>query len=667
MPISKLRPAFTFTEDRLRELQAVVPEAFADGKINWDTLREALGENLEDETKEHFGLFWPGKREARRLAAMPSKGTLIPQPGAGVDEENTHNLFIEGDNLEVLKLLQKSYAGRVELVYIDPPYNTGDDFIYPDDYVEPIDAYLIRTGQMDDTGNKLTTANNSSGRIHSKWLSMMYPRLVAASEVLKDEGAIVIHIDEHEFATLLLLMNEIFGEENNLGTISWDKKNPKGDATGIAYQHESIVIYAKNRQLLLQDREVKRAKKNAQTILNKARELFSRIGKTILPDDLQKAANTYDLSAETIKKFYKKATLKDINEEFSAWIRNQDFSGGESAYSQIDENGEVFQSVSMAWPNKKRAPDDYYIPLVHPVTQKPCPIPARGWRNPPQTMKKLIDAKLVVFGSDDTTQPRRKYLLRENMSESIPSILPYGGSNDALLESLGVPFDNPKPVEVAKQLIQGFSKRDGIVLDCFAGSCTAAHAVMDINTIEDNERKFIMIQFPEPVEVKGFKTIADIGRQRIKNTISLIGSNGVTKRGMDLGFKCFVLQASNFVSWELFTEKETTQLEMRFGQAETPLVEGWQPENLLVETLLIQGFPLDSRVRSLPEFKANEVKQVTSECVAHHLYICLDKKVKAETVAKINLRPEDILVCLDSALSDEAKVKLADQCNLKVI
>ena len=150
MSIEKLRPSFTFTEDRLKELQAVVPEAFADGKINWDSLREALGESLEDESQEHFGLFWPGKREARRLAAMPSKGTLVPQPVQGVDEDTTHNIFIEGDNLEVLKLLQKSYAGRIKMIYIDPPYNTGNDFVYQDDFAEPLAAYLQRTGQVDE-------------------------------------------------------------------------------------------------------------------------------------------------------------------------------------------------------------------------------------------------------------------------------------------------------------------------------------------------------------------------------------------------------------------------------------------------------------------------------------------------------------------------------------
>ena len=209
MPLSKLRPSFTLTEDRLKELQAVVPEAFADGRINWDTLREALGETLEDEDKEHFGLFWPGKREARRLAALPSKGTLIPQPGAGVDEDSTHNLFIEGDNLEVLKLLQKSYAGRVKMIYIDPPYNTGNDFVYSDYYAEPLEAYLQRTGQLDEAGQFLTTNRRASGRFHSSWLSMMLPRLQLAKNLLTQNGVLFISIDEHEVTNLRTLGNEI--------------------------------------------------------------------------------------------------------------------------------------------------------------------------------------------------------------------------------------------------------------------------------------------------------------------------------------------------------------------------------------------------------------------------------------------------------------------------
>jgi len=229
MPISKFRPTFTFTQDRLEQLKAIVPEAFADSKINWESLKQALGEFLEDENQEAehgstelaevFGLFWPGKREARRLATMPSKGTLVPARGEGINEGSTGNIFIEGENLEVLKLLQKSYAGRIKMIYIDPPYNTGNDFVYKDDYKEPFEDYLRKTGQADENGSRLTTNIKSSGRFHSNWLNMMYPRLRLARNLLKNDGVIVVHIDEHEYSSLHFIMNEIFGEENLLGTI----------------------------------------------------------------------------------------------------------------------------------------------------------------------------------------------------------------------------------------------------------------------------------------------------------------------------------------------------------------------------------------------------------------------------------------------------------------
>ncbi|MGD2158346.1 MAG: site-specific DNA-methyltransferase [Anaerolineales bacterium] len=251
MPIEKLRPSFTFTEDRLKELKTVVPEAFADGKINWDVLREALGEYLEEEDQEHFGLTWPGKRDSRRLAAMPSKGTLVPQPGEGINEGSTHNIFIEGENLEVLKLLQKSYAGRVKMIYIDPPYNTGNDFIYRDDYSEPLYTYLKRTGQVDETGHELTTNTRASGRFHSNWLNMMYPRLLLARQLLQEDGAIFISIDDNEISNLKAVMDEIFGEENFINIVSVKAKPSAGASGGgedkrLKKNIEFLLIYSKN-------------------------------------------------------------------------------------------------------------------------------------------------------------------------------------------------------------------------------------------------------------------------------------------------------------------------------------------------------------------------------------------------------------------------------------
>ena len=218
MPVQKLQPTLNLEQDRVEMLKQLIPEAVSDGNIDWDVLKEALGEHLEDEGAdvEHFGLSWAGKREARRLASIPSKATLVPVLGEGIDEDTTGNIFIEGDNLEVLKLLQKSYAGRVKLIFIDPPYNTGNDFIYKDDFSEPTADYLKKTQQIDEQGNLLTSNPKSSGRFHSNWLNMMYPRLRLARNLMGDDGIIALTIDDGELFHIGKLMDELFGETNRL-------------------------------------------------------------------------------------------------------------------------------------------------------------------------------------------------------------------------------------------------------------------------------------------------------------------------------------------------------------------------------------------------------------------------------------------------------------------
>ena len=625
MPISKLRPSFTFTEDRLKELQAVVPEAFADGRINWDTLREALGEALEDEAQEHFGLFWPGKREARRLAAMPSKGTLIPQPGTGVDEDNTHNLFIEGDNLEVLKLLQKSYAGRVKMIYIDPPYNTGNDFVYPDDYSEPLESYLQRTGQIDESGKMLTTNSRASGRFHSNWLNMIYPRLVLSRQLLRDDGLIFVSIDDNEVHNLRQIMNEIFWEGNFVAQLVWQKKTGAGARSkGYIILHEYVLCYAKY----------------------------------IDPDwDI-----TAPMSDKTKSMYNKRDEYYDVLGPYATWPLDT---------TSMDERPNLRFSISHdgaeIWPKKQ-------------------------WLWSKSRVEKAQKENKLIFNYDKKSKTwniRFKGYLNDESGEERdgkPTSLLVGtytqdGTKDFEEMFARDIFPFPKPVEFVKNLlsvdVKSKAEENEIILDFFCGSGTTAQAVLEKNRVSEKIRRFIMVQLPEPTPTNsparqsGFGTIAEISKERIRRVINKMNpeNKGMMKLSPneDLGFKSFKLTPSNFSDWESFTENDISQLELRFGQAETPLVEGWQSENLLAEILLLQGFPLDSKVRSLPEFKANDVQQVTSEFVGHHLYVCLDKKVKAETVAKVNLRAEDILVCLDSALSDEAKVKLADQCNLKVI
>jgi len=252
MPHERLLPGATFTGELRERLSTLVPEAFADGKLNWEVLRESLGEHFEtdDRQAEHFGLVWPGKRDARRLATLPSRGALLPSHGEGVNDSRTNNIFIEGDNLEVLKLLLKAYAGRVKMIYIDPPYNTGNDFVYSDDFTDPLGEYLRRTGQADEEGI-LTTNTRSDGRFHSNWLSMIYPRIRLMRSLLREDGVIFISIDDNEVHNCRAVMSELFGEENYIETFVWKKSYGGGAKERFAVtQHEYVLMYARDRAAL---------------------------------------------------------------------------------------------------------------------------------------------------------------------------------------------------------------------------------------------------------------------------------------------------------------------------------------------------------------------------------------------------------------------------------
>jgi adenine-specific DNA-methyltransferase len=388
--------------------------------VNFELLKQMLSPDVVD-GDEAYEFTWVGKKAAIVEANKPIRKTLRPCMAESKDWDTTENLYIEGDNLEVLKLLQESYLGKVKMIYIDPPYNTGNDFIYADDFMRSQEEENEQMGMYDEDENRLFKNTDTNGRFHSDWCSMIYSRLMLARNLLSDTGVIVINMDENEITNLQKICAEVFGASNDLGTIIWDKRNPKGDAQGVSYQHEYILVYAKNKYAFTSQCKMQRPKKNAAAILKKASQLFSKL------------STSY--------------TLSDINRDFSTWVRTQtDFSGGEKAYNRIDENGDVYRPVSMAWPNKKKAPDDYFIPLIHPVTGKECPIPERGWRNPSSTMQKMLENGLILFGKDETTIPNSKYLLKENMYENIPSMLYYGGSDTDLLSQLGIPFDTPKVV-----------------------------------------------------------------------------------------------------------------------------------------------------------------------------------------------------------------------------
>ncbi|MCL4685661.1 site-specific DNA-methyltransferase [Myxococcota bacterium] len=353
-------------------------------------------------------------------------------------KEQTDGVLVHSENFQALQLAHARYREQVKCIYIDPPYNTGDgDFPYKDSYRS------------------------------SSWLAMMHDRLVVTRSLLSDLGSFVSHIDEHEFRSLEALAVVTFGTASNIGPVVWDKRNPKGDARGIAAQHEYLTWLIKDAGTFRADAaRLCRPKENAAKILDKAESLIQSCG----------------------------GINERSREAFREWLRTQPFSGGERAYNQIDDEGQVFRPVSMAWPNKTNAPDEYFRPLLHPLTGNPCPVPERGWRNPPATMDRLLASGLILFGPDEKTQPTRKYLLRENMFENVPSLYYFGGSDDDLQRDLGYAFPNPKPVRLAQYVAGIVVRPDEIVFDYFAGSGTTGHAVINLNREDGGQRKFILVE-----------------------------------------------------------------------------------------------------------------------------------------------------------------------------
>ncbi|MDB5201354.1 MAG: site-specific DNA-methyltransferase [Ferruginibacter sp.] len=621
MSIGRIKPSFHFETERIEQLKQIAPEAFADGKINWESLQEALGIYLEEEdiTSEHFGLFWPGKRAARKIASLPSEGTLVPCMDEAVDQENTQNIFIEGENLEVLKLLQKSYANRIKLIFIDPPYNTGKDFIYEDDFTETIDEYLRRTGQLDEEAKPISANTKADGRFHSKWLSMMYPRLRLARNLLKDEGYIFISIDDNEVHNLRELMNEVFGEENFKGCVIWQHSlQPKGYLGKFSIHHNYLLCYTKSSEIL--------------------------IGNLQRTDEHNKNYSNPD------------------NDPNGPW-----------------RTGDVRNSLY-----RKNLIYDIKTPSGKKISPPP-----NGWRWSKETLQEKISSGEIVFSNDETRIIRKIYLnnLEGRTPESIWFGKDCGTTRDGIQELKDLfndkpPFDTPKPTTLIQKILEltTDAKNEDIVLDFFAGSGTTAHAVLKSNFEDQGNRRFLMIQMEEPIDLSlpsginakslKLKTISQISKERIKRAGKLLSSE-YKKKNKDnetaYKFKSYKLSHSNFKPWKNYTGNSIKELEIQFEKSTTPLVEDWESQNLLTEVLLIEGFPLDSKIEVLNQYKKNEVTMVTSDFCEHKLLVCLDKKVYADTIKYLQLNADDIFICLDSAISDQDKITLQDKGLIKTI
>jgi adenine-specific DNA-methyltransferase len=627
-------------------LRTAFPEAFTEGgKVDFEWLKIALGE-MVDAGKERYGMSWPGKAECFRTIQQPSMATLVPAKEESVEWENTENLIIEGDNLEVLKLLQKSYLGKVKMIYIDPPYNTGNDFIYPDNYSESLDTYLRYTGQVDSEGRKYSTNTEADGRFHSKWLNMMYPRLYLARNLLRDDGVIFISIDDAEADNLRKLCIEIFGEENFVAQLIWEKGR-KNDAKLFSVGHEYIIVFAKSKAWLA-EHEVKwrEAKPGAAEIQTEYLRLRKNLG-----------SDTKAIQAK-LREFYTKLPKGHPAKKHSR-------------YSNVDEYG-VWRDDNMSWPGGGGPKYD----VIHPETKKACAIPEGGWRySTPEKMQSMIESGRVLFREDHTEPPIRKtYLVREESEcdeeEETDTGIQVAGSyfyrsalqaSNLMLTLFGEKlFENPKDHEVLMRLISyvSSSTENNIVLDFFAGSGTTGHAVLDLNEKDEGNRKFILVQLPEPTERKDFPTIADITKERVRRVIKKLNAEDAGKLDLkggpkpDRGFKVFKLQSSNFKAWDADIPKESAAVAQQLEMHVHHLVEGCTQEDILFEILLKSGFPLTTPIKEM------KLAGLTVYSIAEGaMLICLEKQLTPEVIKEMAaLKPERV-VCLDEGFAGNDQLK----------
>ncbi len=606
------------TEQRRKELAQLFPGIFTETRndqgelkvtIDLERLKAELGEftDIYDNRRERYGMEWPGKRDCLRLIQQPSTATLKPCREESVDFDTTENLFIEGDNLEVLKLLQKSYYGKVKMIYIDPPYNTGKEFIYPDNFSESLDTYLQYAGLKDSEGRTFSTNTANEGRFHTKWLNMMYPRLYLARNLLGEDGVIFISIDDNEVENLRRMCDEIFGEENFIAQFIWEKRTNRENRKIVSIRHDYIICYSRN--AWESDRPISQLPMNAKALAN-----------------------------------YKNPD----NDPRGSWK-------SDPATAQAG-HGTKSQFYDLIAPNGK----------VHKLESGRC------WLYTESTMKKAIAENRIWFGKDGNGVPRIKTYLEAKERGLTPETIFFSeevGTTEAAKNKIKELFDGiaafetPKPVKLLQTLLK-LSSSPGIALDFFSGSGSLAEAIYREN-LTGASTKFVLIQLPEPCEKGseaqkiGFNTIADLAKERIRRVGSIIRKehpdmlNFDGPPNLDLGFKVFKLNQSNFKLWQTLArdisdEELLHQMELNVDH----IAPDASQEDLLYELLIKAGVMPTEKVEQI-ELASHKLFSVAEGTLLVHLENNIDQALIDAVLAKA---PKQF-ICLDKAFHGNDQLK----------
>ncbi len=582
--------SLTSQQEKINALRRIFPEAFCEGKIDWEKLQATLGENINF-ANERYVLNWAGKSDTFRVMQQPSTRTLVPVREDSVNFDDTQNIFIEGENLEVLKVLQKSYFGKIKMIYIDPPYNTGNDsFIYPDKFSETKEEYQKRVGDKDEdgylTGEGMFRRNSrENGHYHSNWLNMMMPRLYLARTLLRDDGVIFVSIDDNEVHNLRLLMNEIFGEENFVGEFIWRKKDGGGQAKEyFVIEHEYILVFRKSEHFIWYDR-----------------------------------------------------------------IENRDI----SEFNKNDEKGKFKITKLAKWGNTARREDrpSMYFALKAPNGESVFPVAPDGnegrWRVGKERMQEIIDNDLIYWEKKNNNWLAYEKQYYDNQQKIIKersilySVANTGDGSNLLTELFGKKdtFENPKSIKLISVFLSCTTKDESIILDFFAGSATTAHAVMQLNKEDGGNRKYILVQLPELCDEKseaykaGYCTIADIAKERIRRAgkkiqdeiksdinkikteieklrsgelpaedtkmqIESLNAQIESLSKQDLGFKTFRLNESNFKQWKQPENYSAEALAEQLKLFIDPVAENADLQNMVYELLLKNGKDLNAEIEN---------------------------------------------------------------------
>ncbi|MBR3613942.1 MAG: site-specific DNA-methyltransferase [Clostridia bacterium] len=602
----------------------VIVESEKGKSIDFDLLKQELSKEIIEGNKEKYQLTWPGKKEAILNANTPCNKTLRPLKEKSVDFENTQNIYIEGDNLEVLKILQESYLNKIKCIYIDPPYNTGNDFIYNDKFEKDSNEELKESGQIDDYNNKLITNNESNGRFHSDWLSMMYSRLKLAKNLLTDDGVIFISIDDNEYDNLKKICDEIFGENNFISNIIRNTNSAKNQSLFISVSHDYCLVYSKNIEKL----KIKHGECKWSVEKNNLKEYMTKV------EQMKNEGLSNDEITEELK----------ILTKYPRFI---DFTN----YWYFDEKGLYMKD------NLGGVKNGNMQPLFNPLTNEYDDVPPGGFRYSVEKLNELKNNNEIHFHKDGSL-PRLKRYLKDNMFQRPKAIMSDDQRPDySLLDSFGIDFDNPKQLSFMQRIISIMDK-DAIVLDFFSGSATTAHAIMQLNASDYGKRKYIMVQIPELCDKNsksfknGYETICDIGQERIRKSSEKIKKE--TKVDIDYGFRVYKIDSPNMKDvYYMPNEIKQSQL----GIFESNIKKDRTSEDLLTQVILDLGLTLDLKI---------EEKQILNNKVyfvdKNSLVACFDDEININVVDEIcRNTPLKVVFKDDSFKTDNDKINLQER------